>query len=222
MFTFYIFARMWNPESSHLDVIKTTSSSYFVGKDIFDAIKENEKSFSRELKFNKEYDYDEKHKIWDQFNDQVWNDVRDVLDDVKVKASSILFSLVSEAVRNIADHGWDRWYVDIQYIIDESSGNVHFHFSVLDNGKGVDLETEEVWEIFTKDFINVPGWKEAGRENGWKGLWMIRDIAKVRNIDLRLHHRWDIVPINTLWLQPNLQPSDKFGYEGYGVLDMDI
>jgi anti-sigma regulatory factor (Ser/Thr protein kinase) len=77
----------------------------------------------------------------------------DTFVDLGIEKTDILYSLLSEPVRNIADHGGDTGYIDMQYLVDAQKQQVHFHFSILDNGKGLPYDEDTIQKIFDGTYI---------------------------------------------------------------------
>jgi hypothetical protein len=195
-------------------------NSYFTKTDVLEAIQEKEKSFSRILEFQW-LSYDEKHDIRHQRTDDLSDQILYNEDFLKINWTNVLYTLLSEAVRNIADHSNSNGYIEIQYIKDTLKKQLHLHFSILDEWLWFWLDEEWLKQLrHTGDSVTMPQWEKKGKENHWIGLSFIKDSTLLSKTDLRLHNKWNLFPINNLWLQPHIKAiSDKFGYEGYIVLN---
>ena len=141
-----------------------------------------------------------------------YQDKRDKLDEYEdfliekfnhIKHWNAIINLLREILKNSADH--TDWDVYVTVTTEKIWEKIKVAFSIYDDGPGIQANTtrEKKWQY-----------------NFGIGLWMIEELAKIYNIDLIMHNQGEINHLNNIWLQTNIQPKEKFGYEWIWMFDI--
>jgi len=155
---------------------------------------EKEETKTIELKW---LNYEDKRDKLDEYEDELLEKLK------QIKHRNAMIHLLREILKNSADHTNGNIYTTIQ--TEQVWDQIKVRFEIHDDGPGIQANTtrEKKWQY-----------------NFGIGLWMIEELAKIYNIDLIMHNQGEINHLNNIWLQTNIQPKEKFGYEWIWMFDI--
>jgi len=165
---------------------------------------EKEKEHNRTLNFDG-LDYNDRRELVDD----IQNEMFDIIIEENIHRWNALAMLFKEILKNSADHTDGK--ADISFKTTKKDNKMEVYFSIQDEWPWINFGDESINDIFWTKWIKDR--EKKGKLNFGIGLWMIKNIAEVLNIDLIVHNHWKVYHINNLWLQENSEPKEKFGYE---------
>ena len=182
-------------------------------KELLHALHSNVKNFSRELEFV-DLDYNTRREKVDDMVDELMN----ILYKENLAGWNAFMTVLMEMIKNSADHSDSNTEIQLHMTRNTWEKQTSIHFSVYDNWPGLSRDDEEINPAFATYEWHKDR-KKKWKKNFWLWLNLIYEGAKMLNIDLILHNKWNIIHLHDFGLQKNAKTQEKFWHEWFWIFD---